>query len=205
MFMRCSKFSRSIRRFLYFWKRATKFKLSYASNGEKIGFFGIIICFLSLFFPWISSLDGIAGDINGSVESFWAFSKILGFTWVFIFLTLLVVGFSIFSIRRKERLRFFSLVHISEYSSCLIWSLFISILCIQKFFLISWLQVFSSNILYGKWIILCLTWSFFILIAAIIIKTEYRKKVHGSYIYEERELRNIENTPEDKNNMKLPF
>ena len=196
---------RNIKRFLYLWKRSTNFKLSYISNGEKIAFFGITLCFISLFFPWISSVDSIVGDTSASIESFWAFSKILGFSGIFIFLSLAIIAFSILSIRAKERLRFFSLIHISEYSSCLIWSLFIIILCIQKFLLISWLQVFSSNILYGKGIILCTTASFFIFIAAIIIKTEHRKKIYGSYIYEWKDFKNTSYTPEDKSNMKLPF
>jgi hypothetical protein len=139
------------------------------------------------------------------MHSFISFSALLGRIGFFILITLMLIAFSIFSIQKKEKFRYFSLIHISDYISLLAWWAFIFLLSVHSFFLVWGLQLFSSNIIYGKGIVLCITWSLVILSGALIMKQEYRKNIKWSYINDIKASwqQGLENT--EKNNMKLPF
>lgn len=194
-----------IRKNIYKFKKLIIFKSSHISFWWKISLLWVLICFISLFFPWVWSLWTIISSGNLQIESFMSFSSVLWRIGFFIWITLLLIIFSLFSIQKKEKFRYFSLIHISDYISTLVWSIFIFLLSIHSFFLIWGLQLFSSNIVYGKWIVLCLTGSFVMFFGVYIMKQEYRKNIKWSYINDVKaqwpDIGNIR----EKNNMKLPF
>ncbi len=194
-----------IRKRLHQMKKLIIFKFSHISFWGKISLLWAWICFISLFFPWVSSHWTIISSWDLQIESFVSFSNVLWRVGFFIIITLLIIIFSIFSIQKKEKLRYLSLIHISEYLSLISGSIFIFLLSIHSFLLISWLQLFSSNIIYGKWIILCITWSLVIFSWALLVKQEQRKNTKWSYINDNKTNPLHMWTHKEKDNMKLPF
>lgn len=205
MTYRNKKILRLIQKKLTYIYEKIYFKTSHITPGGKVTLVGIILCFISLFMPWISTLGNLS---TNTTSNFWTASSFSGLIWnvgFFILFALIVVSFWVFSIEKKEKLHFLSLMRFNDRVSALIGSIFIFIMSLHSFLLISWLQYFSMNILYGQWIILCITWSIIIWIWAYIMKNEYRKNIKGSYISELRPWAHSEQQEEEKNNMKLPF
>ena len=205
MSRRPTSISRNVQKFIYTKKQRISFKAAYLTNGSKIILFWIIICGVSLFLPWVTSMGGITAWSWSESQSFSSFSWVLWRVGVLIFFLLSCMSFSILSIAKKEKIRFFLLMNISDTLLCLCSSLIIFFLCIQSYLFIGWLQIFSSNILYGKWIILCMTGAIILFIGSIIIRQEYRKNIKWSYISELSEPEKNQDTTESKDNMKLPF
>jgi len=199
------KISRLLQKHMQNIKEQIYFKTSHISQGWKFALLWIFLCFISLFLPWISPLDTIisCGYSDTPISS--SFSWLLGGIWFFILLSLSLMSFSLFSIKKKERLHFFSLIELSDISACFLWSIFIFILSLHSFFLVIGLQFFSVNILYGKGIILCITWSIIIFIASLLLKQEYRKNIKWSYISELKNTWQKLKLEEKKDNMKFPF
>ena len=196
---------RSLQRYIHFKKRNITFKTSHLSPGSKIALFWSFICFISLFLPWMSSFSGInQGGVN-NIDSFGSFSSILWYIWFFILILLWIIFFLLFSTSKKEKVRYIIMLQFSENLMCLWWALMIFLLCLHSFFFISWLELFSSGILYGKWIILCITGSIVLLIGSIIMRTEYRKNIKWSYISELYPRQDSTQNTTEKSNMKLPF
>ena len=175
------KIKHYVKKHIYDIKKLIAFKSSHISFWGKIGLLGVIICFVSLFFPWVSSLWTIISSGDLQIDSFMSFSSVLWRIGFFITIVLAIIVFSIFSIQKKEKFRYFSLINISDYISLISWSIFIFIISIHSFFLIWGLQLFSSNIMYGKGIILCITGALVMFSGALIMKQEYRKNIKGSY------------------------
>lgn len=182
-----------------------RFKTAHITLWGKISLLWSIICFISLIFPWISITDTSFMHGEGSAPIASSFSSVLGGVWFFILWAICIIMFSIFSIQKKEKLRFVSMIQLSDQLSAFFWSILIFILAFHSFILISGLRFFSISINYQKWVILCITGAIIIFIWAYIMKKEYRKNIKWSYIS------NIESSPEklivteQKNNMKFPF
>jgi hypothetical protein len=172
----------SIRKSLHLLRKLVIFKSSHISFGGKIWLLWVLICFISLFFPWVSSLWAIISSGNLQIHSFISFSSVLWRIGFFISLTLVIIVFSLFSIQKKEKFHYFSLIHLSDSLSLIIWSIFIFIVSVHSFLLISGLQLFSSNIVYGKGITLCITWSLVMFFGALIMKQEHGKNTKWSYV-----------------------
>ena len=196
---------RSIQRYIHFKKQNITFKTSHLSLGSKISLFGSFICFISLFFPWLSSYDGVNQWELNSLQSFGSFSSILWHVGFFVLIILWIIFFLLFSVSKKEKVRYIILLQFSENLMCLWGSLMIFLLCLHSFFFISWLELFSSGILYGKWIILCITGSIVLLIGSIVMRDEYRKNIKWSYISELVPEQTQGQLDLKKSNMKLPF
>lgn len=194
-----------IRKNLLQIKKQLIFKSSHISFGWKIALLWAWISLISLFFPWVWSLGTIISSGDVQIHSFSSFANVLGRIGFFIAATLWIIIFSIFSIQKKEKLRYFSLLHISDYISSLIGSIFIFILSIHSLFLIWGLKIFSSNIIHWKGIILSITWSLVILAGALIMKQEYRKNIKWSYINDVTAEKWQQVPQVEKSNMKLPF
>ncbi len=196
---------RKIQKFIYQRAEHLSFRSAHLTFWSKITLFWIFITFLSLFLPWVNSLDGIMSTSQNKLDSFSSFSWYIGHVWFLILCILTLSAFSIFSIVRKEKIRFFMLIQISDTLCCLCSSVIIFILSIQSYFFINWLQLFSANILYGKWIILSITGALIIFTWSIIMRNEYRKNIKGSYISEiDKKIQDLQ-IDEQKDNMKLPF
>ena len=205
MSQRNKKIIRTLQKHVLKIQEQVRFKTSHITQGWRIIFLGGILVFFSLFSSWISAQESIVASSNIKIQSVSSFSSLIGFVGIFILATLIVIFFSVFSLRKKEKFHFFSLIQLSDYICSFYGALFIIILCIQSFLFIGGLQIFSGNIYYGKWIILCMTWAIVILFASFILKKEYRKNSKWTYYSELRGEENQRNTDEVKNNMKLPF
>lgn len=186
-------------------QRQIIFKTSHISLWWKIVLFGTFLCFISLFLPWISANWNIISSGESKIDTFVSFSSVLWRVGFFVLITLAIVNFSIFSIQKKEKLRYFSLLSVSEYICSSFWSIFIFLLSLHSFLLVGGLQLFSSNITYGKGIILCITGSIIMFLGSIAIRKEYRMNIKWSYINDAKGNTHIEAWEEQENNMKLPF
>lgn len=182
-----------------------QFKTSHISQGGKIILLWVIICGVSLLMPWISPLDSIISCWYSDVPSSSSFSGILWHVGIFILFALCIISFWVFSIQNKQKFHFFSTLQISDQVSSFYGSFFILIFSLHSFFVVHGLKFFSVNIVYGKGIILCLTWAIVILTGSFILKKEYRKNIKGSYYNESHWDIKQQNNEEQKNNMKLPF
>ncbi|MDA9129099.1 hypothetical protein N9J72_01315 [Candidatus Gracilibacteria bacterium] len=197
--------TRKIQRFIQKLGEQISFRGSHMTFGAKITLFGIILSGVSLFFSWVHSFDGIIGLGGSEPESFSSFSSYTGNTGFFILSIILLCAFSILSTKRKEKIRFFTLIQISDIICCVFGSIMILILSLQSYFFIQGLQAFSSQILYGKGIIFCITSAIIMLIGALIMRQEYRKNIKGSYIRNGEENLENQDTSSKKDNMILPF
>lgn len=195
----------SLRKSIYKINKLIVFKSSHISFWGKISLLWVLICFLSLFMPWVDSIWTIISSGSLQINSFMSFSSVLWRIWFFITITLAIILFSLFSIQKKEKFRYFSLIHISDYFSVISWSIFIFLLSLHSFLLISGLQLFSSEVIYGKWIVLCITWSIVMFIGALIIKQEHGKNIKWSYINDSKTQAPQTLQIKEKKNMKLPF
>lgn len=196
---------RSVQRYVHFSRKHLSFKAAHITIWGKIALFGIFICCISLFFPWVSSFDGISDWWPSRLKSFLSFSILLGYIWFFILIALIVSIFAIFSIQRKEKLHFFTHIQLSDHNSWILSAVFIFLMCFHSFFLIRGLQIFSANVLYWEWIILCITGSIIMFIWSIMMKKEYRKNLRWSYSSEAHIQDQNELIDQGQDNMKLPF
>lgn len=70
--------------------------------------------------------------------------------------------------------------------------------------MISGLQKFSVNIIYWKWIMLCITGAIIMFVSSILLQKEEEKSV-GSHIHEGKNMSHNPHEKSIKDNMKLPF
>ncbi len=181
------------------------FKTSHISTWWKLALFWIVICFFSLFISWGWAFWNIVDSDNIENFSFNSFSPVIGMIWYFILLGLALVSFAICSIKKKQKLKYFSLIEMRDYSCSIITAIVIFLATFHSFFITKWLQLFSSNITHGKWIILCMTGAIIIFIWGIVIRSEYRMNIKWSYISDTSRSPQEPQNKEQKDNMKLPF
>lgn len=196
-----------IKRILYLFIQETGSKLSYRYNElhiwTKISLFWIFVCILSLFFPWIESLDGVSRLPSWNLTEN-AFSVFAWYVWYFLMVLFLFVIFSIISKKRKERFKYFSLVDAPESILILFTSVVVIMISLQYFFIVWWYQVMSQNIIYGRGIILSTTGSLLLLLGYYYLKKTRKKQNSGSFGYENNEDI-FEKHVSNPDNMKLPF
>ncbi|NDK10132.1 hypothetical protein GW846_05145 [Candidatus Gracilibacteria bacterium] len=199
------KIIRAVQKNLGIIQEQLRFKTSHISDGGKISLAGVSISLVSLFIIWVNSEVSIVSSGNTQISGVNSFSALVGYTGFFILLILGFICFSIFSIRKKEKFHSFSLIHIYDFAACFYGSILIMILCLQGLFYMRGLQTFSSDIGYGKGIILCITGAIVILIGSLILKKEYRKNIKGSYTSEIKNQDYGSELEPNRDNMKLPF
>lgn len=181
------------------------FKTSHISTGGKLALFWVLICFISLFISWGWAFWNIVDSENIENFSFNSFSIVMGYVWYFILFWLTLVSFAICSIKKKQKLKYFSLIELRDYSCSIITALMIFLAALHSFFATKWLQLFSSNITYSQWIILCMTGSIILFAWGIVIRSEYRMNIKWSYINGTSRVPQESEFKEKKDNMKLPF
>ncbi|MCH8518640.1 hypothetical protein LAT59_02680 [Candidatus Gracilibacteria bacterium] len=196
-----------IKRRFYFFITNISSKIAYRylelDAGSKVSIFGLGICITSLFLPWVQSLDNVTLLPSGNLSEN-AFSIFTGYIGYAIILLLLFVLFTLLSEKRKERLKYFSLLDIPESILVLYTSSILGIICLQYFFIVGGFQIISQNIIYGTGLILCTTGSFLLLFGYILLKKSRKKQNTASYGYEGSDSA-FEKRPNDSKNMKLPF
>ena len=190
-------------------QKSLSFKLSGLTTGWKISLWGIIICCISLCIPWIvfvSTWD--IEEISSKISSTHSFSALIGNSWLFVLLWLIISLFFLFSSSKKDTL--YSATSLSyRIHSLLFWvAIFTLYSAIHSLLIIKWLQTFSSNITYWKWLILCITWSIILLFWAVRLKNDSKKDIVWAYIHstEKNNTKTKEGIIDDwRDNMKLPF
>jgi len=181
------------------------FKTSHISSWWKLTLFWVLLCFISLFISWGGAFWNIVDAENIENFRFNSFSSVLWYIGYFILGWLGLISFSIASIKKKQKLKYFSLIEIRDYSASIISSIVIFLATLHSFFITIWLQLFSSNITHASWIILCMTGSIIIFIWGIVIKWEYRMNIKWSYINSAGKSPQESEFKDKKDNMKLPF
>lgn len=184
------------------------FKLQAQSPWEKISLWALVICTISLFIPWIQFISRWDTELSPTISMSNSFSWVIGNSGFFIALGICIGLFFIFSTNNKEKIH--SIIPVSRKVHNVIFclSLYIITLCLHTIFMIIGLQTFAANVVYGKWVILCLTWSFILLFGALQIKKDIVKNKKGTYINDSswwNIMESSDETDEKKNNMKLPF
>jgi hypothetical protein len=181
------------------------FKTSHISSWGKLALFWVLLCLWSLFISWWGAFWNIVDAENIENYSFNSFSSVMWFIGYFILLWLILVTFSISSIKKKQKLKYLSLIEMRDYSCSILTAIVIFLAALHSFFITIWLQLFSSNITHSRWIILCMTGSIIIFIWGIVIRSEYRMNIKWSYISDTGRIPLETGTKETKDNMKLPF
>ncbi len=198
-------YKRLAQKYLQTGQEKLKFSLAHITLWGKITIFWIIVCFISLFLPWISSVGVIVSTQESSISSFSSVSSLVGYSGIFIFATLALMVFWLFSIHKKQKFYALSLIHISAQAVCFWGAIFIMVLCLHSFFVINGLQFFSGNIVYGSGLILCMTGAIIICGGAVQILKENKKNSKWSYVSEIDANEFQKHKREEKSNMKLPF
>jgi len=189
---------------IYSISRKIQFKTSHLSLWSKIALFWLALCSISLFFSWISSYDGILIAGENKIQSVSSFSSMIGSIWYFIFLCIAITMFSILSTESKKKIRAISTIYLPTYLVSLINAVIIFFLSIHSIIAVSGLQKFSVNVIHGNGIVLSITGSIILFIAAWMIKNEETSSLKWSYIHEPSRSES-EVVIDKKDNMKLPF
>ncbi len=189
--------TRKLKKQLVWLFEIIKFKWINLSLAWKIILFWNIISIISLFSPWINSTN-----INIKEN---AFSNLTWKSGYIILILVLVNIFTILSVRKKEKLKSILNLYFKDNLLFLLTWLIIILLSYIALNFTNWLDVLSSQIFYGKWIILSFIWWITITIWWILYKKEEEKNNRTIFLND-----NIDDNPdklnnESKNNMKLPF
>ncbi len=153
----------------------------------------VILGFFSLFMKWINSSDPlISSNSINNVTSFTAYMTMI---------LLFIILFLIFSFNKKEKMKKWSNIIFRDYIIIIFISLILFILSINSIWVITWLNMFSSDISYWWWIIMLLVSSIFLFVWGFLLKNDNSSK---NSIY-------LNDSPDKKphlweeKNTKLPF
>ncbi len=189
--------SRKVKRQLIQAVDLVKLKGLNLSTSKKIVLAWIIVWFFSLFLNWIDSTSTTSLSVANS------FSDLVWRTGVTLLILQFFIIFIIFSKKNKEKLKLSIDSHIKDFSLVIISWVFTIVVSINALNFVSWLQFFSSDVIYWAWIIseIC-AW---IMITAwwILLRREFYKNLNKVYV-NESEDESIEIIEEDSN-MSLPF
>ena len=195
---------RKIEKTLLDFKKYIEFKLIQLSLWVKVALVWNTIIFFSLFLSWVESSSPDFKLPNGDI---WIgpFSLLSWYVWYFILVILAIITFSLLSHQKRQRIKYASLLDISDILACLFGSLIIFLLTLHTFFHIYSFQMFSQYIIYGKGIIFATTGSIILFAAYIIMKYGDSKTSIWSYSHEEYDARFFSKKEDTQDNMKLPF
>lgn len=189
--------SRKIKRQLIQAIDLVKLKGLNLSTSKKIVLAWIIVWFISLFLNWTDSTSSTSINIRNS------FSDLVWRTWVTLLILQIFITFLIFSRKNKEKLKMSIDSHIKDFSLVIISWVFTIIVSINALNFVSWLQSFSSDVIYWAWIISEICAWIMITAGWILLRGEFYKNLNKVYINESEDEENDKN--EEDNNMTLPF
>lgn len=188
---------RKINKLTHRLKSKVDMSLGHLSTGNKVSLFALLLIFISLWMSWVYlSEDQLQKN---------SFSTLLGYNGYFISLLLWFVAFQIVSIKRKHKLQYisgfsFQNSHIIFFAAFLVFTS-----CIQSYFHIGSLSVFTSNIEYQNGIILCMTGSIILFVSSLIVSKEEKKELSGSYIFINKNNPELGSRKSKEENMTLPI
>ena len=189
--------TRKLKKQLVWLFEIIKFKWVNLSLAWKIILFWNIIWIISLFFPWVNSTN-----INIKEN---AFSNLVWKSGYIILILILINIFTILSVRKKEKLKSVLNIHFKDNLLFLFTWLIIILLSYITLNFINWLQVLSSQIIYGKWIVLGFIWWITIIVWWILYKKEEEKNNKTIFLNDNIEENSDKLNNKSQHNMKLPF
>jgi len=189
--------SRKIKRQLLQTINLIKLKGVNLSTAKKIVLAWVVFWLISLFLNWTDSTSTVSENAHNS------FSNLVWRTWVSLLILQIFITFLIFSKKNKEKLKLSIDSHIKDFSLIIISWIFTIVVSINALNSVSWLQTFSSDIIYWAWIIAEICAWIMITAGWILLRKEFYKNINKVYINESEDDEN-ENIEED-NNMSLPF
>lgn len=170
------------------------FKSSHLSLPKKIICIWNVLWIISLFLPWIQN------NTNG--ESFHSFTSLSGNIWFLLIFVFIISFFTVFSHKYKQRLKLYSSLSFKNHFIILTSAIFVVSFSIIALSFINGLQTYIENLVYGQWIVLCLTSWIIILIGGYYMRKEFYSK-NSEIILNQMYSETQSTTPDD--NMKLPF
>jgi len=177
-----------------------KYKILNMSFWEKIIFGGLLICYISLFFPWIDSIWDTQNIITTWVHPF---TLILWRVWYFLLWIIVFTSIVIFKTPSSSLSDYLVKNTISKIFIFSWGAIFL--LSLQTLFFIQWIQIFSSEIVYEKGAILSLTGASITIIWGLILRKEKINNNQTGIIRDHKIDSEILDSKDVKNNMKLPF
>lgn len=156
-----------------------------------------VIWFFSLFFRWVDSTSSISDNIGG------AFSSLAWKTGLSLLIVHILVFFLIFSKKNKDKLKLSIDSHIKDFSLVIISWVIITILWINAFFYVDWLQHFSSDIIYWPWVIAEISAWIMIIVGWFLLRSDFYKNINKVYINESEDEE--QDQVDEESNMSLPF
>jgi hypothetical protein len=111
------------------------------------------------------------------------------------------ITFLIFSRKNKEKIKLSIDSHIKDFSLVIISWVFTIVVSINALNFVSWLQFFSSDVIYWVWIISEICAWIMITAGWILLRKEFYKNLNKVYVNESED----EEKQEDDSNMSLPF
>ena len=156
-----------------------------------------VIWFFSLFFRWVDSTSSISDNIGG------AFSSLAWKTGLSLLVVHILVFFLIFSKKNKDKLKLSIDSHIKDFSLVIICWVMITILWINAFFYVDWLQHFSSDIIYWPWVIAEISAWIMITIGWFLLRNDFYTNINKVYINESED--DEQEQMDEDSNMSLPF
>ena len=166
------------------------------TSGEKVIVSWAILVLLSLFIPWVSSLEWSI-QVN-------SFSNLVWRPGIMLFIMCLLLLGMIFSKQKKEKIKMIWNLHFRNYLLWIVGWLFIFISALSSLSYIWWLQTFSSDIIYGQWPVISLVGWIIVFFWAFMLKKEENSGIENIFTEEKNENKNKTNKKQ-KDNMKLPF
>lgn len=173
-----------------------KFRSLQITNGEKVIVFWTTLVLLSLFIPWVSSLEWQI-QVN-------SFSNLTWRTGIMLLIICFLLLWMIFSKQKKEKIKMIWNLHFRNYLLWIVGWLFIFISALSSLSYIWWLQTFSSDIIYGQWPVISLVGWIIVFFWAFMLKKEENSGIENIFTEEKNENKNKINKKQ-KDNMKLPF
>jgi len=191
---------RKIQTTLYKSSKIIHYKIGRLSLWEKVILWGLWFCVTSFFLPWIIILWDSGTILISWLHPFWL---VLGrvwylLSWIIVFMTVIIFKNNSSSI--SDYLIKNTLSKIFIFSG-----LALLLLSLQTLLFVQWIQVFSSEILYGNGIILSLTGSIITIVGWSIVRYEKRQKSESDCIRNSEKSKVFTPRGEKKDNMKLPF
>lgn len=171
-----------------------KFKSINLSYSKQLVILWCLLGFISLFMTWINDID--------RWESWNAFNPIAWNIGFLLIIILLIPLFVTLSTSYKEKIKLYSDLSLKNHFMVITSGFFVICFSIITLSFVSWLRTYLENTVYWKWVILCMTAWFIILLWGYFIRKEYYS--NSSEIILNKLNQNREKAKE-KDNMKLPF
>jgi len=179
------------------------FKSYNSSYAQRVLIIWLIVSSISLFYPWLSFIK-LNETIN--INSFNSISWNIGY---FVLLLNLFIFFIIISQEKKEFIKFHLWIWFKDYYIISIYAFIYLFIHIFVYNVISWLSIFTQDLILWFWFLLSLSSNILIIISTYFIYKNYKSDKITLCINDSdtdnNDLYTKSHISDDKNNMKLPF